>query len=75
MVAARWAKPIQLRRFLSRLRAMRTQSLSRENRFSMAWRRAYSVGSQSGGSTMPRLGGVWTVQLLAAKLARSGAEM
>jgi hypothetical protein len=54
---------------------MRTQSLSRENRFSMAWRRAYSVGSQSGGSTMPRLGGVWTVQLLAAKLARSGAEM
>jgi hypothetical protein len=71
LAAARGAKPLQLRRVLSRRRALRAQSLRRETRFSPWWRRAYGVGSQSGGLTLPRLGGVWRVQ---AKVARSAAE-
>ena len=54
---------------------MRPQSFMRENRFSTWWRLAYSAGFQAGGLVTSFLGGVWTVQPLAAKAARSAAEM
>ena len=50
------------------------QSFSREKAFSTWCRRAWISLSQGGGSTMPNLGGVCTVQPWHSKAARSGAE-